>query len=160
MKSDCILCTFQKQCPEGHTFLYAATPILQSIVASHLIELGAAYRLDQDLFRLEDDAEHVVQELRSRLSDAERADIRVSKERGSAMLAACTLDAYGRTLDTAWFDEAIENDSFTTYFQPIMDVRTSEVFAHECLIRLIGAHNYNGGEIIDAAVSRGARALV
>jgi EAL domain-containing protein (putative c-di-GMP-specific phosphodiesterase class I) len=94
--------------------------------------------------------------LRSQLSEAERADIRVSKQRGPGLLASSTLQEYGAKIDTAWFDAALRDDKFTIFFQPIVDTSKSIVFAHECLIRLFADRPYNGGEIIEAALSRGS----
>jgi len=125
-------------------------------VAGHLRELGVAFELRNELFKLATNPAAAIQSLRGRLSDAERADIRVSSQRGAALLAAPTLDSYGLKLDTEWFEEALRNDRFTSFFQPIVDTRNSSVFAHECLIRLFADRPYNGGEIIDAALSRGS----
>jgi EAL domain-containing protein (putative c-di-GMP-specific phosphodiesterase class I) len=160
-KHDCILCTFRNECPSAALILYAATPILRQIVSRNLHDLGSVFRLENDVFLLEEDPNRAIQGLRSCLSDAERADIRVgprtsaSLASGAALLAAPTLDAFGDSLDTAWFDEAILADRFTTCFQPIVDTGSSRVFAHECLIRLFSDRAYNGGEIVSAAVSRG-----
>jgi EAL domain-containing protein (putative c-di-GMP-specific phosphodiesterase class I) len=118
--------------------------------------MGAQYQFRDELFVLQGDHSLAVRSLQKHLSDAEKADIRISRQRGAAMLAASTLDSFGFHLDTDWFDDALSNDRFTTFFQPIVDARTSSVFAHECLIRLIGDRTYNGGEIIEAAFSRGA----
>ena len=156
MKNDCILCDFQHECGEDTLFIFAATPILRKIVETHLKGLGTEFIYKGDLFSIRSDHAGVINSLRNGLSTAERADIRVSNQRGAAWLAAATLDNYGDKLDTGWFDEALINDRFSTYFQPIVDTRTSEVFAHECLIRLKADRLYHGGEIIEAAFSRGA----
>ncbi len=156
MKNDCILCDFRQRCAEKSVYLYAATPILRQIVESALKDLSAEFHLKDDLFVIAGDFMQSIQGLRATLSDAERADIRVSAQQGAAILAAATLDNYGFNLDTSWFDEALVNDRFSTFFQPIVDVRTAAVFAHECLIRLSADRIYNGGEIIEAASSRGA----
>jgi EAL domain-containing protein (putative c-di-GMP-specific phosphodiesterase class I) len=156
MKNNCVLCDFQHECAERTLFLYASTPILRQIVQSHLKDMGAKFRLKDELFSIESDHNLAIRELKNRLSETERADIRVSKQRGAAVFSASTIDNYGRNLDTGWFDEALSNDRFTTFFQPIVDARTSSVCAHECLIRLVSDRVYNGGEIIEAAFSRGA----
>lgn len=146
-------------------FLYAATPILRDIVASHLKDLGTPFLFENNLFRLAFDPGgsskiRVIQSLRDRLSDAERADIRVSSEKGGALLAAATLDTFGEKLDTEWFEDAIRANGYTTFFQPIVSFAKPEigprVIAHECLIRLFADRAYNGGEIIDAAIARGS----
>jgi len=156
LKHECILCDFQKVCAEHTLFLYAATPILRQIVESALKDLQAEFHFKNDLFALGGDFMRTIQDLRGRLSDAERADIRVSSQRGAAILAASTLDTYGTNLDSSWFDEALVNDRFSTHFQPIVDTRTDTLFAHECLIRLSTDRVYNGGEIMEAAFSRGS----
>jgi EAL domain-containing protein (putative c-di-GMP-specific phosphodiesterase class I) len=156
MKHECILCDFQRECAKRTLFLFATTPILRQIVETHLNRLGAKFSFKGDLFSIESDHSTLIKSLRADLSPAEKADIRVSDKVGAALLAAVTLDNYGENLDTGWFDEALINDRFSTYFQPIVDTRTSEVFAHECLIRLTADRLYTGGEIIEAAFSRGA----
>ncbi len=157
LKHECILCDFQKVCAEHTVFLYAATPILRQIVETALKDLDAKYHFRNDLFALEGDYMQTIQQLRTRFSDSQRADIRVSAQRGAALLAACTLDTYGTNLDSSWFDEALVDDRFSSFFQPIVDTRSSSVFAHECLIRLSANDRvYNGGEIMEAAFSRGS----
>jgi EAL domain-containing protein (putative c-di-GMP-specific phosphodiesterase class I) len=150
------LCTFQKECADSTVFLYAINPILRQIVATLFRDLGVRFEFDNDLFRIDADRKLALEALRTRLSEAERSDIRVSRERGAGLLAALPLDVYTRTLDSAWFDEALRTDAFTTFFQPIVDTRTATVFAHECLIRLFADRAYNGGEIIDAAFATGS----
>jgi EAL domain-containing protein (putative c-di-GMP-specific phosphodiesterase class I) len=156
LNHECILCAFQKECADTTVFLYAATPILRRIVETLFRDMGVPFELDRDLFRLDASQKLALEALRTRLSDAERADIRVSRERGAGLLAALPLDDYARGLDSAWFDEALRTDTFTTFFQPIVDTRTSTAFAHECLIRLFADRPYLGGEIIDAAFARGS----
>jgi EAL domain-containing protein (putative c-di-GMP-specific phosphodiesterase class I) len=125
-------------------------------VAALFRDLGVPFEFENDLFRLDAERNPAWEGLRTRLSDAERADIRVSRERGAGLLAAISLDDYVRGLDTAWFDEALRNDAFTNFFQPIVDTRTGAPFAHECLIRLFAGRAYSGGEIIEAAFARGS----
>ncbi len=156
MKHSCILCTLQKECADTTVVLYAATPILRQIVDTLLRDLGVQFAFDNDLFRIDADQETALEGLRNRLSEAERGDIRVSRERGAALLGAVPLDVYARGQASAWFDEALRNDTFTMFFQPIVDTRTATSFAHECLIGLFADRSYNGGEIIDAAFARGS----
>lgn len=54
-----------------------------------------------------------------------------------------------------WFGEALTNDRFETWFQPIVDTNLHRVVAHECLIRLNSGCICNGSEIVDAARARG-----
>jgi len=162
--NQCILCTLQctlqHDCSDNNLFVYATTPILRTIVESHLLDLGVRYESSSEVFLIKGGQKSLaIQGLRSRLSDVERADIRVSGQAGGALMAASTLDCYGNNEDTDWFDEALKKDKFSTYFQPIMDTsgdtRGPSVFAHECLTRLFSDRVYNGGEIMEAARSRG-----
>lgn len=156
LKHDCVLCTLPKECSHNTIFLYAATPILRQIVADLFGELGVKFEFDQMLFRINANQESALAGLRTRLSDAERADIRVSRKGGADLFAALPLDAFAQGVDSPWFDDALREDAFTSHFQPIVDTRTNAVFAHECLIRLFAARAYSGGEIVEAALARGS----
>jgi EAL domain-containing protein (putative c-di-GMP-specific phosphodiesterase class I) len=153
--SKCVLCSFRGESRRDDLFLYASTPILRHIVESNLRDLQVSFQLENDLFRIDQGEDVAIKGLLDRLSDAERADIRATHASGAAMLGASSLEALGKRLNTAWFDEALRADSFTTFFQPIVDTRDSRAFAHECLIRLFSDRAYSGGEIIETAISRG-----
>ncbi len=153
--SKCAFCSLQEESPAGALFLYASTAILRQIVASKLKHLQVGYQFDNDLFRIDQNQDVAIRGLLRDLSANELTDIRVTRERGAAMLGASSLEDMGRLLDTSWFDQALRDDAFTTFFQPIVDTRAPRVFAHECLIRLLADRTYGGGEIIDTARSRG-----
>lgn len=153
--SPCALCSFRGDTAPGALLIYASTPILRQIVASNLQDLQVSFQLQNDLFRIDEKQALAIHGLQSRLSEAELADIRATQESGAATLGASSLAALGANLDTAWFDEAVRDDAFTTFFQPIVDTNASRVFACECLIRLFAGRSYNGGEIIGAAIARG-----
>lgn len=153
--SKCALCSFQGQSPPDALYLYASTPILRQIVASKLYDLQVDYQLQNDLFRIDKSQDVAIKGLLRDLSCDERADIRATQQSGAAMLGASSLEALGKQLDTRWFDQALQNDAFTTFFQSIVDTRSSRVFANECLIRLFADRTYSGGEIIETALSRG-----
>ena len=55
-----------------------------------------------------------------------------------------------------WFDRALREDAFTCWFQPIVDLSSAVVFAHECLIRLDDGDLRTGKEIIQAALVCGS----
>jgi EAL domain-containing protein (putative c-di-GMP-specific phosphodiesterase class I) len=154
--NNCALCSLHKQDESTEIYLYAATPILQQIITSRLQELGAEFQLERDLFTISGKYNAILRELVTQLSEAERADVRVSRRPGAALLSASTLDSFQQHLDTEWFEEALRSDSFTSFFQPIVDIRNASLFGHECLIRLFGERAYNGSDIMAAAVSRGA----
>lgn len=54
----------------------------------------------------------------------------------------------------SWFDRALDQNSFSCSFQPIVDLSTGVVFAHECLIRLENDELRTGKEIVQAAILR------
>ncbi len=153
--SECVLCSFRGEPPKDALFLYASTPILRQIVASKLKNLQVRFQLENELFRIDEGQDLAIKGLLTGLSDAECGDIRATRESGAALLGASSLEALGKQIETAWFDDAVRSDTFTTFFQPIVDTRESRVFAHECLIRLFSDRAYSGGEIIDTAISRG-----
>lgn len=68
---------------------------------------------------------------------------------------SATLEAYHQILNTEWFDDALENDWFTFYFQPIANVPSGSIVAHEALIRLELDRLYDGAAILSAAGLRG-----
>ena len=119
MKQACILCTFQKECADSTVFLDAINPLLRQIVATLFRDLGVRFEFDNDLFRIDADQKPALEVLRTRLSQTERSDIRVSRERGAALLAALPLDVYAHALDSNWFDEALRSDAFTIFSSPL-----------------------------------------
>jgi len=54
-----------------------------------------------------------------------------------------------------WFDRALRDNLFTSWFQPVIDLSSGVVFAHECLIRLEGNELKSGADIVNAAFARG-----
>ncbi|HZL56015.1 MAG TPA: EAL domain-containing protein, partial [Bryobacteraceae bacterium] len=54
-----------------------------------------------------------------------------------------------------WFDAALAEDRFSTWFQPIVDTNGHRLVGHECLIRLQAERLYSGAEIVGAAGIRG-----
>ena len=155
-KQNCLLCSRYQDCHDDSILLFAQTPILRRIVKSHLAEMQVSFQAEGDLFRVESGYVQALKGLRQRLSEPERLDLRVSRERGPRIMGAGSLEEYARRLDTEWFDTSLQNDAFTIYFQPIVDAAAQSVFAHECLIRLIADRMYSGGEILDTAMSRGS----
>lgn len=59
---------------------------------------------------------------------------------------------------TAWFDQALTEDRFETWYQPIVDTAGLRLAGHECLIRYAseGAHGrvHKAAEILEAARTR------
>jgi EAL domain-containing protein (putative c-di-GMP-specific phosphodiesterase class I) len=155
-KHDCLVCSVPQTCGDDSILLFAETPILREIVITHLRDMQVSFQLEGELFRVNAGHTAAIAGLRRRLSAPERGDLRVSRERGARLLAACSLEEYGRHLDTDWFETSLRNDAFTVHFQPIIDTARQSVFAHECLIRLVSGRTYSGGEIVEAAIARGS----
>jgi EAL domain-containing protein (putative c-di-GMP-specific phosphodiesterase class I) len=59
---------------------------------------------------------------------------------------------------TAWFDKALAENRFETWYQPVVDTSRTELAGHECLIRYsspeMGGHVFKAVEILEAARTR------
>ncbi|MDX2181316.1 MAG: EAL domain-containing protein [Bryobacteraceae bacterium] len=142
----------------GSILAYAAHPRLAGRLGEAFQRIGIPFRLEGALVTVNAptpaERRRVVDVMTSSLSPVERKLIRVSRNRLSHIFGAPDLEIYSQIVDTEWFERALEEDQFTMYFQPIVDVRKGECFAYECLIRLEGDRIYNGGEIVNAALMR------
>jgi EAL domain-containing protein (putative c-di-GMP-specific phosphodiesterase class I) len=153
---NCILCDFRSRCSAPPLVLYPTTPILNDILGRLLEAERIRFSRQAELLLLPDITDQQFAEFaQNKLSEREALDIRITRSLTAAMMNAPRLSEWTQHTDTSWFDRALEADQFTTYFQPIVDYRTGQPYAHECLIRLHGDRLYNGGEIMEAAVSRG-----
>ncbi len=153
----CVLCTFNENCQQSSFILYPTTPIVKDLLIHALWDARIGHRQENGLINLDSSvqSEQLAAELKQRLTPIEMRDIRITRKRGAEMLNASTVLAWVNESDTSWFDAALAGDKFTSFFQPIIDRSTGSIYGHECLIRLQMDRSYNGGEIIDAAVSRG-----
>lgn len=153
----CLLCTLKENCERGSFVLYPLTPIVKDILIRVLWDAQIAHRLDDRLIFLS----HTVSEpqlasaLGKGLTDIEMRDIRITQAHDAEMMNAPSVLNWVSQSDTSWFDEALLGDRFTTHFQPIVDRKKGEIHGHECLIRLQMDRAYSGGEIMQAATSRG-----
>ena len=153
----CLLCTFKENCEQSSFVLYPTTPIGKELLIRALWDAKLAHRQDNEVVTIDSSIREgqLASALKQRLTAGEMRDIRITKKRGAEMMNAPTVLAWTKESDTSWFDVALAGDKFTSFFQPIIDRATGSVHGHECLVRLQMDRNYNGGEIIDAAVSRG-----
>ncbi len=137
--------------------LYPVTPIVKDILIRALWDAKLGHRLERDMVCLDpaitDD--QLAAGIKPRLSEFEMRDIRITRSRNAEMMNASSLASWMNQSDTSWFDRALEANCFTSHFQPIVNYRGGGVHGHECLIRLQMERPYSGGEIINAAVSRG-----
>jgi EAL domain-containing protein (putative c-di-GMP-specific phosphodiesterase class I) len=153
----CLLCTFHENCERSSFALYATTPIVKDILVGSLWDAQIAHRIENGIISLDASItdEQLASALKQRLTEIEMRDIRITKSRGAEIMNAPSLLTWLKHSDTSWFDRALAADRFTTYFQPIIDYSAGLIHGHECLVRLQMERTYNGGEIIEAAVTRG-----
>jgi EAL domain-containing protein (putative c-di-GMP-specific phosphodiesterase class I) len=88
------------------------------------------------------------------LTEVEKRLVRVGHGRVAQFFGAPDLKTYLEVARSQWFDIALAQDSFTIYYQPIVDLRQARSVAFECLVRLEGERIISGGEIVDAAAIR------
>ncbi len=93
--------------------------------------------------------------LRQVLSEPARRAVGVVGATRNGFPVSRHLDDWWRMNETGWFDRALAEDRFETWFQPVVDTTENRVFAHECLIRLNGTRLHSGAEIVEAAKLRG-----
>ncbi len=141
--------------------LLAATPAMADLLAGVLAEHHVVCERRGTLFALLSTGPargkanaRVVELLRQVFSEPERRAVSVFCGNGEGFPAPRLLDEWWRVFETAWFEKALTEDLFETWFQPIVDTSTHEVFAHECLIRLQRGRRFSGAEIVDAAIAR------
>lgn len=153
----CLLCTFKENCERNSFVLYPTTPIVKDILVSALWDAQIAHRMENGVISVDVAVreEQLAGALKQRLSEIEARDIRITTSRGAEMMNAPSVLDWLKHSDTSWFDRALAEDRFTTYFQPIVDYRAGLIHGHECLVRLQMDRLYNGGEIIEAAIERG-----
>ncbi len=153
----CLLCTYKQNCEQKSLVLFPVTPIVGELLVRALEDERIAFHAQDGLLILDQVAdERFHAAMKARLSEREWADIRVARHSSVAeMMNASTLIKWLQHSDTDWFDRALANNLFTTWFQPIVDYSNKRIHGHESLVRLITDRTYNGGEIIAAAVSRG-----
>ena len=159
--SNCAVCAIKSECDRANLYLFAPTPLLFDKLESVLTQKGVPFAARQQTFALSAGAERdaVVEQLRAELSTPELRDLRVTFDLTN-LIAATSLEQFGRRVDTRWFEQAIAGDEFTYWFQPIVDAAGRSVHGHECLVRLQRnepgeAPWRSGQEIIDAAFDRG-----
>ncbi len=152
----CLLCTYKQDCEKKPLVLYPLTPIVGELLIKALEQEKIAFHLQDGLLLLDANADvRFSAAMKERLSEREWIDIRVTRSPNAEMMNASTLSKWLQHSDTEWFDHALAGDLFTTWFQPIVDYPNKRIHGHESLIRLTADRTYNGGEIMEAAVSRG-----
>jgi len=134
--------------------LVAANEDMSVLLAGILDEQGIAYERRHHLCELTGAAEphRIIALLRHLLSGPERQAVSVlSTDSSQPHPNSHTLDQWWRIHQTAWFGDAMANQSFETWFQSIVDTNQHRIVGHECLIRLSNGRMHNGVEILEAA---------
>lgn len=154
--ANCQVCRIQSTCTSANVYLYAPTSALCGRIESVLSSNQIPFTFNDGTFGLRPDGDKndVVNVLRRELSAPEALDLRVTFDLVNLM-AATSLEQFGKRVDTQWFADALMKDQFVFYFQPIVDTAAREVFGHESLVRLESDRFYNGGEIVETAIARG-----
>ncbi|MES1260402.1 MAG: EAL domain-containing protein [Acidobacteriota bacterium] len=161
----CALCSVRDRSRRDNEdsgfYLLAATPAMGQLLAGILAEHHVIFERHRDLFLLVSphgrsprDYRRIVALLRQVLSEPEREAVGAFTGNGTQFPAPRPLDEWWRVFETGWFDRALTEDRFLTWFQPIVDTASQRVIAHECLIRLCAGRVYSGAEIVDAAMVR------
>ena len=159
----CALCAIRENCQPSSLHLIPATEDMSVLLAGILSEHRIPFDRRHNLFALDNPAGHerLIALLRQVLSEPQRQDVRVltvevsrAGEASRRFPTTHSLDEWWSVHQTSWFSDALANDRFETWFQPIVDTGSHQILAHECLIRLNAGRIYNGGEILDAARTR------
>jgi EAL domain-containing protein (putative c-di-GMP-specific phosphodiesterase class I) len=171
----CTLCSVRKRScrvDEDSTFhLVAASPSMGILLSGILAEHHLVFEQQGNLFTLLSPGSskggangqagangkanaRIVELLRQVLSEPERRAISAFTDDGTDFPVPRPLDEWWRVFETEWFELALEEDRFMTWFQPIVDTSTNTTLAHECLIRLQMGRIFSGAEIVDAACVR------
>ncbi|MSV27720.1 MAG: EAL domain-containing protein [Bryobacterales bacterium] len=157
--SDILSSLYALQAACGNNVLLVCTGdgALGQRVADVLAQCGTPFERVDGLFAFHEtvDGSTVTAALRASLSVQQQKEVRVASGGIGEVLRSPTLNSRDRRLETAWFDPAFSTGQFTTFFQPVMDVRRESPIGYECLIRCHGAKLYHGGDIIDAVHARG-----
>lgn len=94
--------------------------------------------------------------LTSGLSAVEQRLIRLHRGQAEGINGSADAIDFAKITETEWFDQALADDAFRVYYQPLVDVSGEhQNFGYECLIRLEAERVYSGLEIVGAAALRG-----
>lgn len=159
MSQRCPVCTPDFQSTEALYVACAGSARLAQRLSSVLHRSQTQHQLADGLLivaaRTPLERRTVAEILDTGLTEVEKRLIRVGHGRISQLFGAPDLKTYLEIARSQWFDVALEQDAFSIYYQPIVDLRVAKSVAFECLIRLEGDRTYSGAEIVGAASMRG-----
>jgi EAL domain-containing protein (putative c-di-GMP-specific phosphodiesterase class I) len=149
----CAVCSVRENCASSALHLAAETGDMRELLEGTLNSLGIEFERRGEVYSISSrgDQPRVVGLLRQMLSGPERSAVKVCELRGESFPALRDLDQWWRMHETNWFEEALTENRFETWFQPIIDTTNREALGHECLIRLQTNRLYSGAEIVEAA---------
>lgn len=154
----CPLCTARDGAGEATLLALAPSAVVAAKISQVLAHREIPFLRNTTLFLLEprsrDEEQEIAGALHNALTESDRHDVRIAAGTLASIFGAETLDVFLQRRQTEWFDQAWQDDRFTFYFQPIVDVLSRCVVAHEALIRLELERVYNGAEIMGAALLR------
>jgi EAL domain-containing protein (putative c-di-GMP-specific phosphodiesterase class I) len=151
--------------------VYAPAPLALGKVRRAAAESGYAVDRIEDAVIILDgptaDWTTFLNALEARLSTLEAGETRVVPIGGAgvdtfsvamAALKARTVPTLLAELRDGWLRQAVDTQTLTSYFQPIVDVATGAIYAHEALMRVVleDGRVASGGQIVDAGRRVGA----
>lgn len=158
MSDHCSLCRQRPAFDQFTLLIYAPSPVMADKFAVILKSLQVPVTITGEMLYVPpmSGRTEAMRQLATQLDEHERLSVRLAHGDLFSIFQAENLDAFLKRSETDWFDDALAKDQYTFFFQPIVDVSRSTVFAHECLVRLTRERLYNGGEIMSAMLARGA----
>lgn len=136
--------------------LIAASGDMHQLLTGALAERGIAHEVHGKMVVIGGAPERVIALLRSVLSGPEREAVSVVEELNFPHEFPVTtrLEAWWSLLETSWFEKALDSNSFSVWFQPVVDTTMRRIVGHECLLRLTEGRRREGAEIMAAASAR------
>jgi len=152
----CAACSVRQNSSSSALHLVAETGEMRELLEGTLNSLAIEFERNGEICSIASRGEQarIVGLLRQMLSGPERSAVSVCEFRGDGLPAIRDLDQWWRMHETKWFEQALAEDCFEMWFQPVIDTTTREVMGHECLIRLQTKRLYSGAEIVHAAHMR------
>jgi EAL domain-containing protein (putative c-di-GMP-specific phosphodiesterase class I) len=149
----CAVCSVRRNRASSALHLVAETGDMRELLEGTLNSLGIEFERTGEIYSISSrgDQPRVVGLLRQMLSGPERSAVKVCEFRGESFPALRDLDQWWAMYETNWFEQALTENRFETWFQPIIDTTNREALGHECLIRLQTARLYSGAEIVETA---------
>ena len=141
--------------------LIAATPDMRELLVGSLAEHGIPYHSEGKVVVVESSSDdgspgRVVALLREVLSAPEREAVSVvaALDFPHEFPVTTRLEAWWSVFETSWFEKAVADDTFSVWFQPVVNTAAQRTIGYECLLRLTHGHRREGAEIMAAAAAR------